>query len=160
MRSASAFGGFGFCLISRSTSGLKIALPQFSQSFPTTSGATVLSVPQCRQWSTAIFPVLAQRRFHRGCRPAILHPDEEYPTKARWLSWLGSRKITIMTRVHIKRMASPDQLALCGMRARESFKLIHEVSKLTPLERACVCKVCLKAALGIEGQSSSATSGS
>ena len=98
--------------------------------------------------------------FHRGCRAAKLHPAEVHPTKARWLPWLGSGKITIMTRLHIKRMASPDQLALCGMRARESFKLIDEVSKFTPLERASVCKTCLKAALGVQAQSSSATSGS
>jgi hypothetical protein len=55
VRSASAVGGFGFCSISRSTSGLKTALPQFSQSFPTTSAGTGLSAQQCRQCKTAIF---------------------------------------------------------------------------------------------------------
>ena len=62
-----------------------------------------------------------------------------------------------VTRVHLKRTAS-DNLALCGIRPRESFKLIDELSKFTQLESAAVCKICLKAANGVESQSSSGSS--
>ena len=63
-----------------------------------------------------------------------------------------------MTRVHLKR-AAYDPFALCGIRPRGSFKLVLDVSKFTRPERESVCKVCLKAANGIEHGSSSATSG-
>ena len=56
-----------------------------------------------------------------------------------------------MTRIHLKRMAS-DNFALCGIRPRGSFKLIDTLPGFTPLETASVCKICLKAALGL-GQS-------
>jgi hypothetical protein len=52
-----------------------------------------------------------------------------------------------MTRIHLKRIES-DGLALCGIRPRESFKLIDTVPKFTPLETDSVCKICLRAALG------------
>jgi hypothetical protein len=71
------------------------------------------------------------------------------------MTWIPV-KSRFVTRVHLKRTTS-DNLALCGIRPGESFKLIHDVSKLTLLETDTVCKICLKAANGIEAETGSAT---
>jgi hypothetical protein len=83
--------------------------------------------------------------------PAMLHHDDECPPKAGWTPSLDYPKITIVTRIHLKRMES-DYLALCGIRPRESFKLIDSVSKFTHQETDLACKICLKAALGLKAE--------
>ena len=67
--------------------------------------------------------------------------------------------MAIVSRIHLKRMES-DHLALCGIRPRESFKLIDAVSTLTHSETDSVCKICLTAAIGLKRIDQFSTSGS
>jgi hypothetical protein len=94
-----------------------------------------------------------------GSKASLFCPRTSILPKQDRFRGLTSLTIIIVTRIHLKRMES-DYLALCGIRPRELFRLIDTVPKFTPLETDSVCKICLKAARGIEGQSSSATSGS
>jgi len=89
VRSATAFA-FGRWSIS----GLKIALPQFSQSFPTTSGATELSAPQYRQRSSG--PVEPRFELRDLDKPATA------PRTWRYHHWRHSLELRLYLPSHLQ----------------------------------------------------------